>query len=350
MGEMPRIWLLWNKRKGDFDQLQRLATEVGYPYEIKRLRFRGPNFPPLARLLMDPKSDSLRPPWPSIVMCAEALPSVVARGLRRISQGAVKTVCIGRPAGTPAAFDLVVTTPQFHVPPAANVLELPLPLVLKPEKKAAYGFDARRPLIAAAVGGSSPPDLLDANAARQFAAALQNYADRHGGTLAVVTSPRTGKGRNGPGVLAVLRKAIKAPHRLHVFGEGENVYTGLLDEADEIVVTSDSVSMVAEAIATGKPVQVYLLPQTNTLKRRFVDACYSHGVISRPFRFCPIGYAHDIGVFKSTVDRVGLFNQLVDEGGLSWFSGASPVLVPHMEDRAVQLAIARVRALVPAGL
>ena len=43
-------------------------------------------------------------------------------------------------------------------------------------------------------------------------------------------------------------------------GEGENPSFGILAEADAILVTCDSVNMVSEALASGKPVYVADLP------------------------------------------------------------------------------------------
>ena len=39
-------------------------------------------------------------------------------------------------------------------------------------------------------------------------------------------------------------------------GSGANPYFGMLGAADAIVVTADSVSMISEAAATGKPVYI----------------------------------------------------------------------------------------------
>jgi hypothetical protein len=51
-----------------------------------------------------------------------------------------------------------------------------------------------------------------------------------------------------------------APRRLSVFGEGANEYGAFLSAADALLVTEDSVSMVAEAAMTGRPVALFPLP------------------------------------------------------------------------------------------
>ena len=54
-------------------------------------------------------------------------------------------------------------------------------------------------------------------------------------------------------------RARRAPHRLYRWrrDDPDNPYLGFLALADRIVVTSDSMSMLVEATATGKPVFVF---------------------------------------------------------------------------------------------
>ncbi|MBT5646243.1 MAG: hypothetical protein HOJ41_00140, partial [Rhodospirillaceae bacterium] len=65
-------------------------------------------------------------------------------------------------------------------------------------------------------------------------------------------------------------------------GSGDNPYFGLLGLADAIVVTADSVSMVSEACATGKPVHVIELDGGSAKFARFHEALRRAG-ITRPF-------------------------------------------------------------------
>src|SRR3546814_11848216 len=65
-------------------------------------------------------------------------------------------------------------------------------------------------------------------------------------------------------------------------GDGPNPYLGFLGFADAVVVTSDSVNMVSEAAATGKPVHVFHLDGGSDKFTRFPDATTARG-ITRPF-------------------------------------------------------------------
>jgi hypothetical protein len=57
--------------------------------------------------------------------------------------------------------------------------------------------------------------------------------------------------------------ALDAPHRLHRFekAQADNPYLDYLAAADEILVTGESASMIADAVNTGKPVTVFDPPK-----------------------------------------------------------------------------------------
>ena len=150
---VPKIWILSRGRKGDLDQMLALAKASGWDYEAKHLRFAGPEIPLLSRLLLQNGNDVLTPPWPDFVLCAEASPSVIARAIRRASGGKTRAVCLGRPAGSAAGFDLVITTAQYRVPPAANVVELSMPLAADAGAEAEAGGPVPEGVIALLVGG-----------------------------------------------------------------------------------------------------------------------------------------------------------------------------------------------------
>lgn len=343
MGVSAHVWILWRRRKGDLDQMQRLVTTLGWTHEIKRLNFRGPDIPALAPLLLAAGSDPLTPPWPTVVMCAEALPSIIARRLKRKSGGVLKAVCIGRPAGSPRAFDLIITTPQYRIAPAANVVELSLPLAAPRTDGAPppYPSVPRRPLIAVLVGGASFPDRLDGQIAAQLVRDICQYTDRLGGTMAMVTSPRS-----GAEVVSALESAVAPPHRLHVYSRDGNQYRALLATADEIIVTSDSVSMAADAVETGKPAFVYPLPLQIGMQWRVTAWLHTWAVEKPSALLLPIRWLLDAGVFEMPADRRRLFSRLVSERRIAWFGGAPPDPQPGADSQNLTTAADSLGALV----
>jgi len=345
----PTVWILTHSRMGDRQQMEKLADALGWPSIVKRLVFRPPNVPYLAPWLLDRShSDTIGPPWPDLVLCAEARTSVLALDLKRRSGGRCKVICLGRPAGNPAEFDLVLTTAQYRLPRAPNVVELSLPLVADasppPEQAEAHALEApARPVTTVLVGGTAAPERLDGEAAAALARDLLAHAQRTGGTLLVVTSPRTGEAAG-----SALARAIPAPHIVHLWRKGEdNPYRRFLALADEIVVTSDSVSMVADALATQKNVAVYRLPRKLTLKDRVVEWLFPRVWSEAP---CPLWLRpakglFDVGLIEARADRPRLFARLVTEGRLGWFGEARTETRYVAREAELETVLPRIKAL-----
>ena len=176
MGAEPRLWILSKGRKGDLDQMLALADAVGWPCEVKRLSFARPEIPVLAPVLLKATSDPLSPPWPDVVMCAEALPCAIARRLKRQSGGKIRTVCLGRPAGDAGGFrsrahhraiPAAARRQYRRTPDAAGGRES------RAGTRSSYEFSGTRPLIALIVGGSAFPDVLDDATAERLAASFR---------------------------------------------------------------------------------------------------------------------------------------------------------------------------------
>lgn len=335
---LPHIWILSRGRKGDLDQMLALSRAVGWPYEIKKLNFSGLEIPALSRLLLKNGAEVLTPPWPDLILCAEASPSVIAKDIKRMSSGKTRIVCIGRPAGSAGGFDLVITTAQYRIPQAANVVELSMPLAADTEP--ASPSSQNNGPIAVIVGGPAFPDRLDHAAAMELAADVLAHAEKRKAVLTVYTSPRTPKD-----VAGALSRTITAPHRRHIFGEGPNRYHEGLSEASEIIVTSDSVSMVSDALNSGKPVSIYPLPRTDSVKLRLGVWLYRNAIEAPAPGFAPIRWLFDAGIIEAAADRRRLFERLVTEKRLVWFGDPAVPPQPQAASRDVALAVESLRAL-----
>lgn len=141
-----------------------------------------------------------------------------------------------------------------------------------------------RPLAAPAVGvligGSTRSHRFGALEAGELADRLAAFALDHGATLLVTTSPRT-----GPAVAAVLRDRL-ADHASFIEPGGGDAAAGALDYAailglaDVFVVTSDSVAMMSDAAATGRPILGWRLPGGRQKFERFYAGLEAHGALS----------------------------------------------------------------------
>jgi len=314
---MLDLWILTHRRVGDLEQMRSLASALAVRASEKTIIFNSArvavSLPFLSPLMIDQgRSDALAPPWPDLVLVAEGALGNVALEIGRKSGGRTKVVCVGRPRGRMSEFDLIITTPQYRLPAAANVLEMKLPLHRldrhRMEEAAAVLaqelLPLPRPWIALLVGGTSAPDVLDSAAAQDLARQALSYAKESGGYLLVVTSPRTGREAE-----RALAAALKGKARCSFWSQrgAQNPYSGYLALADRFIVTSDSVSMITEAILTTKPVAVYRLPVKYSKWTGFISKHRNSAhALLRPLI--------EAGVIEARPDRTALLERLRAEG------------------------------------
>jgi len=272
----PRVWLLFGERRGDNAQVLALARMLGWKYEIKQLRWQ-PDYDvdpaeagvSLAGLDKD-ASDSLAPPWPDLVIGIGFRSAPISRWIAEQGGRAIN-IRLGRPRTELAPYDLVITTPQYGLPPAPNVRELPLPLVKADEGAIARAVARWRPEFerlpkpwtAVLLGGPTQHMAFDGTVARNLARDLRAFAESAGGSLLITTSPRS-----PAGLKAIFARAISAPHFLFEFqAEADNPYPALLALSDAAIVTSDSASMIADVAAFERPLMIYELPWLGRSKK-----------------------------------------------------------------------------------
>jgi mitochondrial fission protein ELM1 len=263
-----RVWALLGQKVGDNTQVLALAEALGWPFETKRFHYRRSEL--LSNLLLGPnllgiiRSDSseLGPPWPDLVISAGRRNEPVARWIARRSGHRCRIVHLGRPWAPLDRFDLIVTTPQYQLPSLDNILHNQLPLHRIDAAELRRQGERWRPRLShlagpfttLMVGGSSGPLVFGPDSARRLGREISDFVMRRGGSLLVSTSART-----GPEASAALRKAISVPVWFHEWSRqgSENPYLAWLALADQLVVTSDSMSMLTEACATGKDVYIF---------------------------------------------------------------------------------------------
>lgn len=265
----PPVWVLAGHRTGDNNQLLRLAGELGLPFRTIELGYNGLHrLPP--RLLgatvasLDAESRSrLRPPWPKLVLGIGNRSVPAALAIRRMSGGTARLVRLGNPRLDPRNFDLVITTAQYSVPDAPNVLRLPVgistaPRVEPSREESEWLARLPRPHRLLLVGGDTFMWRLTPDALSGAASALRQKA---GGSVIAVSSARSGKA-----VLDSIAATLAQSDHALVWGRFPR-YPVLLADADEIHVTADSAAMISDSIATRKPVA--LIEPRMTLSGRF---------------------------------------------------------------------------------
>jgi hypothetical protein len=148
------------------------------------------------------------------------------------------------------------------LPKTPNVLYNELPLHRIDQQKLAAAAQHWRPgfahlpqpWLAVLVGGNSSVSQFTTAGLRYLARSANALAASKNGALLVTTSARSPQG-----TLEVMKKEINVPALFFEYNDRDNAnpYLGFLALADSFIVTAESISMLTESCATGKPVYLY---------------------------------------------------------------------------------------------
>lgn len=244
---------------------------------------------------------SLAPPWSWLAPRGPAAPSLkplvaadadlvlasgrqvipLARAIARRPEPRPFVAVLQAPRTDPAAFDLVWANVHDRLS-GPNVLQS----VTSPNRLTEAGLaeaaatlkarlpDLPGPWVGVLVGGTSGSYRLGETEAAALGEALAAFAARHGVSLVVTPSRRTGDAN-----VALLAEALAATPHFLWRGEGDNPLLGIYGCSEAFVVTCDSVNMIGEAAFTGKPILAWPLPGGRAKFRRFHEAMVRHGAM-----------------------------------------------------------------------
>ena len=281
-------WGLTDGSAGMIAQVKALAVCLGKPVEMKKVGVKKPYvylpnavhaalfkqavFPEF----MSEDSDALTVPWPELVISCGRRAGLIAMGLRhrllKLSDRP-RFIHIQDPQMPAKHFDVIVAMAHDKVK-AENVIKTNYALHrVTPEAlaQARAQFEPKfaaypKPHIAVLLGGSTHKYVFSDVAMRLIIAKLRDVLTHTQGSLLITPSRRTGE-KN----IALLREAFSGDARVYIYDfVEENPYMGLLACADVLVVSDDSVNMMSEAHATGKPIYLLNLPgHVDTKPARF---------------------------------------------------------------------------------
>ena len=354
-GPGPRTWVLTGHKAGDNTQVLALAKALGWAFEVKQLRYRW--YELFTNRLLGvtlagidtTHSTPLQPPWPQLVITAGRRNEPVARWLRKQSGGRARLVHIGRPWATLDQFDLIVTTPQYFLPERVNVLHNQLPLhAVTGQRLASVASQwgerfahLPRPWVAVLLGGDSGPFVFTAAKGERLGRLVNAMARDAGGSLLVTDSARTPQA-----FFDAFYAQISVPLHLYRWGmqPQDNPYLAYLALADRLVVTGESMSMLAEAAATHSPLYIF---DPGDVRGAGTTACRPSWLRRHSFRYRPLTHriAMRLGPARMRRDVGNIQRALVDSGRAVWVGQSFPHGAEFVPPRDLERARARVRAL-----
>lgn len=297
-----------------------LAEAVGLPIEEKRIApskawsWLPAGFLPIPISALNSTDGPIAPPWPRLVVGCGRRSIGAVLAVKRASGGATFAAYVQNPEWGRGQFDLVAALPHDGVE-GPNVATVPTALNVVTHQRLAAARDQWRgrlaptgqPVLGALVGGDNGGYRLSAPIAARLVRILKKAHAGHGLFTAITPSRRTADATK-----ALIANALSAENFGRMWdGGGENPYFGILALADRLIVTGESISMISEALVTGRPVHV--LPLEGQGKR------------------------HDAFLTRIAGDG---FVSLIDGDDLDWaFAGRGPIDSTAEPARRIRLAL-----------
>ena len=261
-------------------QTEGLAEALGWPFEsiVVRLRWPWSSLPAhrqLPGVLRYGLQENLPQLWPDLLISCGRRSAPVAAAVRRAAGGRTFAVHIQNPRTPLRCFDLIVPLEHDGLT-GPNVVPSRVALHgVTPEKLAVAGAEWRGRLgnltVAVMLGGRTRSHRFTRQTLGELARGLADLD----GDIAVTASRRT-----EPGAVEALKARL--PRAWFWDGAGRNPYLGMLALARHIVVTEESVSMISEAISTGKPVYLAKMAGGSRRLAQFHASLRDAGIV-RPF-------------------------------------------------------------------
>lgn len=267
MTEIETCWAISDGAAGNERQVLALARALGHVPRTVRVSLREPWATLAPRFALGARSairvldgGDIAAPWPSLAIGCGRRAALLTRLLREWSDGRITTIQILDPRISSSRFDHVIT-PQHDAMPGDNVIRTigalnPVDDAWLSEARASHAYfaDFVRPRHGVLIGASNRAQRIDPAYCKGLVEQCRAMHGNEGGSFLVTVSRRT-----SPDVSDFLRSAFAALPGLFWAGpdDGDNPYAGILAWADRLIVTPDSVNMLSEACATGRPVWTY---------------------------------------------------------------------------------------------
>lgn len=283
-----KAWIVSDGKAGHEALCRGVAEALGVEVEWKRIAPSGlwkalaPWGPVAPRERFGTPGSSFAPPWPKIAFAAGRTTTPYIRALKKKAGLKTFTVVMMDPKTGPGTADLfwVPEHDKRRGPNVVATLTAPHPMSPARLSEIRGRHDARidslpTPRVAVLVGGPNERYRYPAPVIESFVRLVRSLSDLGAGLM--ITPSR----RTPPELIAALDTALAGTSAIVWNGEGTNPYPEFLAKADAFLVTADSINMVGEAAATGRPIHVFA-PEGGAAKFDAFHAALRASGVTRP--------------------------------------------------------------------
>lgn len=233
--------------------------------------------------------------WPDILISCGRRSSALSIAIGKKSKGKTYRVHVQNPQTPTSYFDLVASM-KHDALKGPNVIDTKTALhkldrqTLEQEKANWQSIwqsknlippqspqqNEHTPILGVCLGGKNKKFGFDETSLSNLIDCLENARQNHNATILLTPSSRT-----EPFVKTTLDAHFKSDEKVWIWNqEGENPYFGILANADHLLITADSVSMISEGLFTGTPVHILPLNGTSRRHKIFLENLISENLIS----------------------------------------------------------------------
>lgn len=228
---------------------------------------------------LEPSSSELAPPWPDILITCGRRSAALSIAIGKKSQGRTYRVHIQNPQIPSHHFNLVCAMIHDGIT-GQNVITIKTALHKLSHEKLAqesqlwaprwsieHNTTTNAPILGIILGGKTKQYGFSQERLQTLIEMISN-ATYHNNAKVLLTP----SGRTEAFVKTELSNKFKNHPNVWIWDQnGANPYQAILGQADHLLVTADSVSMISEALYTTKPVHIFPLSGTSRRHQLFLD-------------------------------------------------------------------------------
>jgi uncharacterized protein len=258
-------WILTEGFAGMKSQCIGLAKALGVDYKIKNVK--RPSFPlylfsPALWKFMPWKvkyGNELDEPLPDMTISCGRVSIGAVIQLKQKSRGKLFSVHIQKPYLNTRLFDCIIIPSHDHFR-SSNVFVAETSmhevtkdsLVNRLKENGSHFSHLRGKIVLVLLGGNAKKTYTTSEEIHNFGESLALLSAQYSYSFLVSPSRRTPKEQ-----VNILKTYLRSTSHYIWDGQGENPYYAMLAAADYTIVSGDSVCMLSEATATGKPVYIW---------------------------------------------------------------------------------------------